>query len=49
MIRTFTLRYPEELKAQLRTYVEQRGGTMNGLILMILWDWLREQQKEKKA
>ncbi len=49
MIRTFTLRYPEELKAQLRPYVEQRGGTMNGLILMILWDWLREQQKEKKA
>lgn len=45
MIKTFTLRYPEELKAKLLPYVEQRGGTMNGLILTILWDWLKSNEE----
>lgn len=45
MIKTFTLRYPEELKAKLLPYVKQRGGTMNGLILTILWDWLNNGGK----
>lgn len=45
MIKTFTLRYPEELKAELMRYVKQRGGTMNGLILTILWDWIQAQRE----
>lgn len=45
MIKTFTLRYPEELKAELMRYVKQRGGTMNGLILTILWDWVKAQRE----
>lgn len=45
MIKTFTLRYPEELKAELMRYVKQRGGTMNGLILTILWGWVKAQHE----
>jgi len=42
MIRTFTLRYPDELKAQLLPHAKRRGGTLNGLILSILWDWVKQ-------
>lgn len=44
MIRTFTLRYSDELKARLIPFVKERGGTMNGLILSILCDWLRQNE-----
>lgn len=47
MIKTFTLRYPEELKAELMRYVKQRGGTMNGLILTILWGWVKAQRENE--
>lgn len=48
MIKTFTLRYPEELKAELMRYVKQRGGTMNGLILTILWGWVKAQRENEE-
>ena len=44
MILTFTLRYPEELKEELMPHVKKNGGTLNGLILRILWDWVNKQK-----
>lgn len=44
MTRTFTLRYTDELKARLTPFVKERGGTMNGLILSIICDWLNQNE-----
>ena len=45
----FLISVPEGLHSELRAESLRRGQTLTGLIRSILWDWLREQQKEKKA
>ena len=47
MIKTFTLRYPEEMRNRLMAQVGRRGGTLNGLLLTILWEWLAEQEAKR--
>lgn len=46
MTRTFTLRYTDELKARLMPFLKERGGTMNGLILSIICDWLYQNENK---
>lgn len=38
-------RLPDELKQEFQSKARQMGFTLNGLILKILWDWLREQER----
>ena len=47
MIKTFTLRYPEEMRNRLMVQVGRRGGTLNGLLLTIIWEWLAAQEAKR--
>ncbi len=37
------IRLPDELKRDFQTWARQMGLTLNGLILQILWDWVKRQ------
>lgn len=42
----FTFRIPEELYVRLKEEAEKQGVSFNALILQILWQWVREEEKE---
>lgn len=37
------IRAPKKLKELLRELAEQKGITLNALILQILWDWVERK------
>ena len=39
------IRAPEELKGLLQSDAKRRGTTLNALILQILWEWVRKNEK----
>lgn len=39
------IRAPEELKKLLQNKCKKLGITLNALILQILWDWVKEENK----
>ena len=44
------VRAPDRLKKDLQYQVQQMGLTLNGLILQILWEWVkREENQHGKA
>ena len=47
MIEKILIRAPEELKIQLKQKSEEKGSTMNQLILQILWDWADKTTNQK--
>lgn len=47
MARIMTVRPPEDTHARLKKQAKKRGLTLNGLILNILWEWLKANDKEE--
>ena len=47
MIEKILIRAPQVLKMQLRCLAQQRGATLNQLILQILWDWVKKNSSPK--
>lgn len=45
MFPTMTIRIPNDLQKKLADLAKEQGFTRNGLVLKILWDWLKEQEK----
>lgn len=43
-----TFRAPEELRRILKEAAQERGITMNALMLQILWDWTKDSTEGKK-
>ncbi len=43
----FTFRIPVPLFEALKAQAEIRGVSQNALLLQILWDWVKEQEKER--
>ena len=43
------IRAPQELKELLQSDAKSKGMTLNALILQILWSWVRENDKPRKA
>lgn len=45
----FTLRIPKELRHQLETYRKNSKvcGSLNSLVIRILWNWANETQKDE--
>lgn len=39
----FTFRIPAKLMNRLRQEAEEKGVSINALILQILWDWVEQQ------
>ena len=48
MASIMTVRATDELKESLKHLATERGITRNGLILNILWEWVKREQKEKQ-
>jgi predicted HicB family RNase H-like nuclease len=46
MIKTTTIRPPEDLHNILRDAARKNGYTLNGFILQILWDWVKAQENK---
>lgn len=46
MISQMLVRSPQELKDILQERAKKKGLTLNSLILQILWEWLKKQDKE---
>lgn len=42
------LRFPTELREQLKSEADKRGQTLTGLIKQILWEWVKENGLDKK-
>ncbi|WP_373802716.1 hypothetical protein [Bacteroides heparinolyticus] len=42
------LRLPRELKKRLKDEAERTGHTMTGFILMLIWDYFNEKQKQEE-
>lgn len=40
------IRAPQELKLLLQTKAKKLGITLNALILQILWEWVKNNQKQ---
>jgi len=36
-----TIRLPEELHKKLKTEARAKGMTLNGLVVWVLWEWVR--------
>lgn len=45
MIERILIRAPTKLKNALKEIAEEKGMTVNGLILNILWDWWESDKK----
>ena len=45
MIEKILIRAPTKLKNALKEIAQDKGMTINGLILNILWDWWEEYKK----
>lgn len=43
-----TFRAPDMLRQRLKAKAKKRGITMNALILQILWEWVKEEEKVKE-
>ena len=41
-----TVRAPDELQKDLKKYALKHGLTRNALILQILWQWIKENDKD---
>lgn len=48
MIEKILVRAPDVLKNKMREIADKRGATLNQLILQILWEWLKEEKREKQ-
>ena len=48
MASIMTVRATDELKESLKHLAAERGFTRNGLILNILWEWVKKEQKENR-
>ena len=48
MASIMTVRATDELKESLKHLATERGIIRNGLILNILWEWVKREQKEKQ-
>lgn len=46
MAKIMTVRAPDDLKTYLKESAKNQGHTRNGLILQILWDWVKNQEKK---
>ena len=40
-----TIRPPDELRNLIRATAKRKGLTVNALVLQILWDWIKVQDK----
>lgn len=40
------VRAPDRLKKDLQYQVQQMGLTLNGLILQILWEWVKREENQ---
>lgn len=40
-----TVRAPEHIQKLLTEYANRRGITRNALILQIIWEWIKENEK----
>lgn len=40
-----SVRAPDELKKKLKRFAKKQGVTRNALILQILWEWVRKNEK----
>lgn len=53
MAKIMTVRIPDNIQNYLQQQAKRMGYTRNGLVLQILWEWIREQkqndQKGKEA
>lgn len=45
MANIMTVRVPDELQARLKRLAKKEGYTRNGLVLYILWKWVRDNEK----
>lgn len=41
------IRMPEDLKEQLQETATKKGMTLTGLVLHILWDWLKTEMTDE--
>ena len=41
-----TVRAPDDLQKKLKKSASQQGLTRNSLILHILWEWIKKEEKE---
>lgn len=46
MSKIMTIRPPDELHEKLKSIAKKYGYTLNKLVLQILWDWLKNENKE---
>ncbi len=44
-----TIRPPEKLKEWLKKEAKEQGFTVNGLVLNILWDYLKKEEKHETS
>lgn len=49
MARIMTTRAPDELFEKLDEAAKKQGFTRNGLILKILWEWLKEGERDENS
>ena len=46
-IEKILVRAPDTLKSYLQKVAQERGATLNQLLLQILWDWVKGQEKDR--
>ena len=47
MARIMTVRAPDDLFKDLERLAKTKGFTRNGLILQILWEWVKKNEQNK--
>lgn len=45
MANIMSVRAPDTLQAKLKALADKQGLTRNALILQILWEWVRKNEK----
>ena len=43
-----TVRAPDDLQNKLKYFAGRHGLTRNGLILQILWDWVKKNEADQE-
>lgn len=44
-----TVRAPDDLQIKLKQRANRHGMSRNSLILHILWEWIKKEEKEEKS
>ena len=48
MANIMTVRATDKLQELLQQKAKQKGLTRNALVLQILWDWIKQEQRKEK-